>query len=123
MAKHKLSHLFLAQKPLYVMLPLDMCLQVVCNDSNISIPSDFDEMLHMFDDVFPKDMPHGLPPIRKIEHQIDFVPGSSLPNRPAYRANPQESEEIQKQFEDLLTKGWIRERSRIVAMSFCEPRS
>jgi hypothetical protein len=54
-------------------------------------------------------MPKGLPPIRGIEHQIDFVPGSSIPNRPAYRANPQESEEIQKQVDDLMSKGWIRE--------------
>ena len=56
MAKHELKNIFLAQKPLYVMLPLDMCLHVASHDSNISIPSAFDEMLHRFDDVFPKDM-------------------------------------------------------------------
>ncbi|PKI67557.1 hypothetical protein CRG98_012141 [Punica granatum] len=27
-----------------------------------------------YDDVFPEKTPHGLPPIRGIEHQIDFVP-------------------------------------------------
>ncbi|RDX95895.1 hypothetical protein CR513_21521, partial [Mucuna pruriens] len=33
-------------------------------------------------------------PIQGIKHQIDFVPGASLPNRPAYRANTKESKEI-----------------------------
>uniref|UniRef100_A0A2N9FW13 Reverse transcriptase domain-containing protein n=1 Tax=Fagus sylvatica TaxID=28930 RepID=A0A2N9FW13_FAGSY len=28
-----------------------------------------------YEDVFPNDVPSGLPPIRGIEHQIDFVPG------------------------------------------------
>ncbi|KAH9650499.1 hypothetical protein KPL70_026409 [Citrus sinensis] len=28
-----------------------------------------------YKDVFPEETPHGLPPIRRIEHQIDFVPG------------------------------------------------
>nr|KYP56179.1 Transposon Ty3-I Gag-Pol polyprotein [Cajanus cajan] len=50
----------------------------------------------------------GLPSFRGIEHQIDFVLGASLPNRPAYRANPQEIKEIEKQVQDLLDKGWIQ---------------
>ncbi|KAL1203463.1 putative mitochondrial protein [Cardamine amara subsp. amara] len=60
-------------------------------------------------DVFPKESPDGLPPIRGIEHQIDFVPGSSLPNKPAYRTNPVETKELQKQVTELMEKGHIRE--------------
>ncbi|KAH0661533.1 hypothetical protein KY284_026464 [Solanum tuberosum] len=63
-----------------------------------------------FDDVFPNDTPKGLPPLRGIEHQIDFVPGSQLPNRPAYRSNPEETKELQRQVEELLVKGFVRER-------------
>ncbi|XP_051133023.1 uncharacterized protein LOC127252761, partial [Andrographis paniculata] len=70
-------------------------------------PWQFDK--EAYDDVFPDEVPHGLPPTRGIEHQIDFVPGASIPNRPAYRANPDEVKEIQRQVEDLLSKGWIRE--------------
>ena len=36
--------------------------------------------------------PKGLPPLRGIEHQIDLMPGVSLPNRLAYRTNPKETQ-------------------------------
>ncbi|RVW19070.1 Transposon Ty3-I Gag-Pol polyprotein [Vitis vinifera] len=62
-----------------------------------------------YEDVFPNDVPSGLPPIRGIEHQIDFVPGATIPNRPAYRGNPEETKELQRQVEELLTKGHVRE--------------
>ncbi|XP_049414722.1 uncharacterized protein LOC125877483 [Solanum stenotomum] len=62
-----------------------------------------------FEDVFPDDTPKGLPPLRGIEHQIDFVPGSQLPNRPAYRINPKETKELQRQVGELLGKGFVRE--------------
>ncbi|XP_033139207.1 uncharacterized protein LOC117130500 [Brassica rapa] len=73
------------------------------------IPSDLKGLLQEFSDVFPEENPKGLPPIRGIEHQIDLVPGASLPNRPAYRTNPVETKELQKQIDDLLDKGYIRE--------------
>ncbi|XP_023534142.1 uncharacterized protein LOC111795765 [Cucurbita pepo subsp. pepo] len=47
-----------------------------------------------FDDVFQDEVPKGLPPIRGIEHKIDFIPGAVIPNRLAYRANPTETQEI-----------------------------
>ncbi|XP_035548680.1 uncharacterized protein LOC118349195, partial [Juglans regia] len=62
-----------------------------------------------FEDVFPEEMPNELPPIRGIEHQIDFVPGAAIPNRPAYRSNPEETKELQRQVEDLMSKGYVRE--------------
>ncbi|XP_038972522.1 uncharacterized protein LOC120104801 [Phoenix dactylifera] len=48
-----------------------------------------------FGDIFSEEIPHGLPPTRGIEHQIDLIPGSSIPNRPAYRTSPEEAKEIQ----------------------------
>eukprot|EP00256_Glycine_max_P065426 XP_025980021.1 uncharacterized protein LOC112998183 [Glycine max] len=62
-----------------------------------------------FDDVFPASVPDGLPPLRGIEHHIDLIPGASLPNRPAYRSNPQETKEIERQVSELLSKGWVRD--------------
>ncbi|KAK1618795.1 hypothetical protein QYE76_024312 [Lolium multiflorum] len=60
-----------------------------------------------FGDVFPEEVPAGLPPLRGIEHQIDLIPGASLPNRAPYRTNPEETKEIQKQVQALLDKGYI----------------
>ncbi|XP_052487953.1 uncharacterized protein LOC128041692 [Gossypium raimondii] len=51
----------------------------------------------------------GLPPLRGIEHQIDFIPGATIPNRPAYRTNPEETKELQRQVTELMDKGYIRE--------------
>jgi hypothetical protein len=65
--------------------------------------------LQEYVDVFPTDLPPGLPPLRGIEHQIDLIPGASLPNRASYRTNPDETKEIQSQVQTLLDKGYIRE--------------
>ena len=59
--------------------------------------------------LFPEDIPNGLPLLRGIEHQIDLVPGASIPNRPAYRSNPEETKELQRQVDELMMKGYIRE--------------
>ena len=76
---------------------------------NPNLPSCFVSLLQEFEDVFPSEVPSGLPPLRGIEHQIDFVPGASIPNRPAYRSNPEETKELQKQVDELLAKGYVRE--------------
>ncbi|XP_052724630.1 uncharacterized protein LOC128194061 [Vigna angularis] len=73
-----------------------------------SLPKGLQKLLKEFDDLFPKEVPSGLPPLRGIEHQIDLIPGASLPNRPAYRTNPTETKEIERQVHDLLEKGWIQ---------------
>ena len=65
--------------------------------------------MQKFVDVFGDEIPSGLPPIRRIEHQIDFVPGAAIPNRLAYRSNPEETKELQRQVSELLDKGYIRE--------------
>ncbi|PKI58110.1 hypothetical protein CRG98_021489 [Punica granatum] len=62
-----------------------------------------------YDDVFLEETPHGLLPIRGIEHQIDFVPGATIPNRPTYRSNPKETKEFQRQVSELLEKGYVKE--------------
>ena len=69
----------------------------------------FTEFLQDFAAVFPTESPDALPPDRSIQHFIDFVPGSTLPNLPHYRLNPTQSAELQRQVEDLLHRGLIRE--------------
>ncbi|RDY10099.1 hypothetical protein CR513_05429, partial [Mucuna pruriens] len=59
-------------------------------------------------DVFLQEVSHGLPPLRGIEHQIDLIPSSPIPNRLAYRKYPKEIKEIQKQVNELLQKGFVK---------------
>ncbi|RVW61908.1 hypothetical protein CK203_065503 [Vitis vinifera] len=68
-------------------------LEDACDD-NVEYP------VEEYKDVFPNDVPSGLPPIRRIEHQIDFVPGTTIPIRPAYRSNPEETKELQRHVDD-----------------------
>ena len=79
------------------------------NQLETSLPSSIVSLLQEFEDVFPEEIPNGLPPIRGIEHQIDFVPGATIPNRPAYRSNPEETKELQKQVGELMEKGYVRD--------------
>ena len=79
------------------------------NELDESLPSVIVSLLQEYEDVFPNDVPNGLPPIRGIEHQIDFVLGATITNRQAYRSNPKETKELQRQVEELLTKGHVRE--------------
>jgi len=67
-----------------------------------------DNFVKKYEDVF-QDPPKGLPPLRGIEHQIDFMPGVSFPNCLAYRTNPKEAKEIQQQVEGLITMGWVQD--------------
>ena len=42
------------------------------------VPSSMMSLLQEFGDVFPDELPPGLPPLRGIEHRIDFLPGAPL---------------------------------------------
>ncbi|CAO2817428.1 unnamed protein product [Amaranthus hypochondriacus] len=50
--------------------------------------------VHLMIRKVPDDLPKGLPSIRGIEHQIDFIPRTTQPNKPTYRLNPIETKGI-----------------------------
>nr|GFC19875.1 reverse transcriptase domain-containing protein [Tanacetum cinerariifolium] len=62
-----------------------------------------------FQDVFSNDIPTSLPLMRDIQNCIDFILGSTILNKPAYRMHPKEFEELHKQVTELLEKGLIHE--------------
>nr|GEX76730.1 reverse transcriptase domain-containing protein [Tanacetum cinerariifolium] len=51
-------------------------------------PLQVQPLLKEFADVIPDDIPPRLLAIRDIQHCIDLIPSSTIPNRPAYRMNP-----------------------------------
>lgn len=75
----------------------------------LEVPHEIVPILSEYKDVIPSELPAELPPMRDIQHHIDLVPGSSLPNRSHYRMSPQEYEELNRQVTELLQRGIIRE--------------
>ena len=59
-----------------------------------SVPPAVTNLLQEYEDIFSAEIPSGLPPMRGIEHQINLILGATLPNRAAYRTNPDETKEI-----------------------------
>jgi hypothetical protein len=59
-----------------------VCRQVLFSFEDIAtpLPCTITNLLQEFKDIFPAEILPGLPPLRGIEHQIDLIPGASLPN-------------------------------------------
>ncbi|KAK8553269.1 hypothetical protein V6N13_105187 [Hibiscus sabdariffa] len=70
-----------SQLSFFVMIYKDHCLLA---ENSIELPAAISSLLQDYKDVFPDEAPKGLPPLRVIEHQIDFIPGATIPNQPAY---------------------------------------
>ncbi|KAF7834899.1 Transposon Ty3-G Gag-Pol polyprotein [Senna tora] len=114
--KEKKESLFSGKSEVKRAILSEQVLMLVCKDAyfstnelNPSLPSSVVSLLQEFGDLFPQEIPEGLPPLRGIEHKIDFVPGASLPNRPAYRANPEETREIQRQIWSACEKHGLQD--------------
>jgi hypothetical protein len=59
-------------------------LVVVEKKDPIEIPLILQPLLEKFPYVISEEFPSGLPPMRDIQHHIDLVRGSVLPNKAAY---------------------------------------
>jgi hypothetical protein len=70
----------------------------------IAILKQLQTMLEEFREIIPDELPHGLPPMRDIQHCINLVLGSSLPNLPHYRMSLKENQILQEQVDDLMKK-------------------
>jgi hypothetical protein len=60
------------------------------------LPGEVQELLGEFTDIVVDELPRSLPPMRSMSHQIDRIPGASLPNKATYRLTPQENEKVKR---------------------------
>ena len=90
-----------------------MCLALVTKEvpfdsSIVDVHLEVKNLLDDFVDMAPDELPSELPPLRDIQHAIDLVSGSQLPNLPHYMMNPKERDELNRQVEGLLERGFVR---------------
>ena len=64
---------YLSKQPMILLVFKGACLAFDAKPILSSQPSSFQVLLQDFEDLFPKSMPDGLPPLRGIEYQIDFI--------------------------------------------------
>ncbi|KAJ9522565.1 hypothetical protein QJQ45_008331 [Haematococcus lacustris] len=65
-------------------------------------------ILQEYADVFPTDLPRGLPPERSVDHRIEHQQAKPPPARPTYNVSSGELAELKQQIGDLFDKGFIR---------------
>ena len=80
------------------------------------VPEAVQSLLDEFANVFRNDLPEGLLPLRDIQHQIDLVLGSNLPNCPHYCMSSKVHKEFRRQVKGLFLKWHIRESFSPCAM-------
>lgn len=88
----------------FLLLVQEACADRTSTKSDPEVQS----LLESFADIFPKELPIGLPPARGAAHRIVTIPGSSPPNKPPYRLSASDLEEVTKQVGELLNKGFIQ---------------
>ena len=73
------------------------------------MPDEIKAVLTEYKDVFPSDLPPGLPPVRQgHEFKIDVEDETPPVHRPIYKLSPLELDEAKKQIQYMLDKGFIR---------------
>ena len=65
-------------------------------------------ILSKYKAVFQRELPHGLPPKRCIEHEIVIDPDAKIPFRRLYQLSPRELGAAREYIADLLRRGVIR---------------
>jgi Reverse transcriptase (RNA-dependent DNA polymerase) len=74
----------------------------------VQLSARVNEFIKEFQDVFPQQLPNQLPPKRNIDHAIELIPGSEPPSKPIYQMSHMEMQELKKQLNDLMEKGFIQ---------------
>ena len=76
-----------------------MCFAIFPKDGKEEVENVLTEVANLlgdFSNIVSNNVPNGLPPVWKISHQLDLIPGASFPNKVVYRMTLVESEELKK---------------------------
>ncbi|GJP56485.1 hypothetical protein CLOM_g15552 [Closterium sp. NIES-68] len=73
-----------------------------------SVPDDLAKIIREYPEIFPDDLPSGLPPERPQDHKIELEPGAQPTVRTQWRLTQPELQELRNQLDYLLAKGFIR---------------
>jgi hypothetical protein len=65
-------------------------------------------LLGQYTDVFPEELPKGLPPEISFQLNIKLLPDIKAIKPPMYKLSIDELKEVKKQIDELLEKGFIR---------------
>ena len=66
---------------------------------------DLIKVIFYYDEIFQE--PQGLPPKREVKHEIQLLQDAPLPNLSLYKLLVIENEEVKKQVQELMEKGFI----------------
>lgn len=73
-----------------------------------TIPAKLQPLLNEYANIWPDDLSDQLPPMKDVQHKIDFIPGSSIPHLPHYKMSPKEHDILQQIVNELLANKLIR---------------
>ena len=72
------------------------------------VPKGIKNILQDYSDVFPSELPKGLPPKRGKDFKIELTPDATPQKKGLYRMSEKELGELKKQPDTLLAQGFIR---------------
>ena len=80
-------------------------------DIPMNVSEAFSAIVNEFEDVFKDELPNELPPARDIDFEINLKSDEPPPVRPVIRLSSDELQELRRQLNLLLQKGFIRPSS------------
>lgn len=78
------------------------------NNINTELERESSKIISEYQEVFPVELPKGLPPHRLVDHTIELMPNTATPYKASYRMSPLELQEVKKQIDELLNQGYIQ---------------
>ncbi|KAL1914231.1 uncharacterized protein VTP21DRAFT_9654 [Calcarisporiella thermophila] len=74
----------------------------------LNMNKDIGEIIASYENVFPNELPAGLPPERTVDHHIELAPGTEPSSKATYRLSYPEMDKMHRQLQELLRKGFIQ---------------